>query len=130
MLQETLRAAKLIIGVVSLRDFDSDVWKELPQFIASGTNVRASGVIVTMRDYAPLMADQLATRLDIIKSVFWPYFDETTREGPLLVCSTTVGTTMLRMQRYLADLNELPDWDAIWGPALEPVCTISSNSWV
>jgi hypothetical protein len=121
MLQQTIRAAKSIVAIVSLRQFGSQEWEQLPRFIAKGTNVRATGVIVTMRDSGPLEQAQLESRLRYIEAVFWPYLDTKKTREKVFLCSTTVGTSMQTMKAFLDEREELPAWAEFWTSSLEPV---------
>ena len=121
MLQRTIRDAKSVVAVVSLRQFGSHTWEELPAFIANKTNVQASAVVVTMHDATTIMPDELDFYLNHIKSIFWPRLDKDAVEGSILMCSSLLGIKMQVMKQFLEEAKTLPDFDAFWTPMLEPV---------
>lgn len=122
MVRQVVREAKVIIPVISLRQYEFKPWRHLPRFIASCTSMPASAVVLTMRDYGELEDHVIASRVASVKSLFWPLASGNAAKGSVFVCSAKVGSKMQEMGSFLAKSKALPEWDSFWAPDRAEVC--------
>jgi hypothetical protein len=127
MIKETIRQASIIIAIISQSQYYKDTWKELPSFIAGGSNVQAGAVVITMRDYGGFNTEELKRRIKRIRPYFWPSVAEDASQlGVFFACSSTVGTQMQRLREMIIENPEMPTWEALYDSGVNEVGFLAS----
>jgi hypothetical protein len=115
---EMMRDATAIVAVVSAPQYPFRSWVTLPDLIASGTNLRATAVVVTMIDGAHFAWDNDSEWQEFkedIKHAFWRESKTNPSDGGiLLTCSAAVGESLRSMKKELEGKSEKPELNHLW----------------
>ncbi|KAG8850869.1 hypothetical protein FRB91_008729 [Serendipita sp. 411] len=118
--RQALRAADMIVCLISLVDFDTSPWRQLASKIQETTNVPVSAVIVTKTDL--VYRQEFDYYYSAIRSIFWR--DEES-DRKILVCTPLFGPSVHALFEFMRSRSEKPSYEemnqAQFRPGIEKV---------
>ncbi|KAG8833778.1 hypothetical protein FRC17_010089 [Serendipita sp. 399] len=104
---QAMREASSLVAVVSAANINQGTWRDLPQLINTGSDLRATIVVATQIDLIAYDKTWEDTR-KAVQKWFWG-----SDPGLYLECSAFDGVPLLRLQKMLESVNTKPSFKEI-----------------